>query len=154
MSDRVVVGRVGRPHGLDGSFVVEGASDDPRWFKVGAKLLVGDGELEVVGARRARGRPVIRLDGEAPRSASLEVPREALPPTGEDEYYTFQLVGLEVVEEASRPLGRVTAVVPGVANDSLQLDTGTLLPLVGDCVLNIDLEIGRILVAPGFSDPG
>jgi ribosomal 30S subunit maturation factor RimM len=58
------------------------------------------------------------------------------------------------VEEESRPLGRVIAVLPGIANDSLQLDTGTLLPLVGDCVLNIDLEIGRILVAPGFSDPG
>jgi 16S rRNA processing protein RimM len=154
VSDRVVVGRVGRPHGLDGSFVVEDASDDPRWFKVGAKLLVGDGELEVVGARQGgRGRPVIRLAGDAPRGSQLEVLREALPPTAEDEYYAFELVGLEVIED-DRPLGRVKAVRPGVANDSLELEDGQLLPLIGDCVLNIDLEIGRILVAPGFSDPG
>jgi 16S rRNA processing protein RimM len=153
VSDRVVVGRVGRPHGLDGSFVVENASDDQRWFRVGARLLVGDGELEVVGARKAGGRPVIRLAGEVPRGAQLEVARDVLPPTGEDEYYAFELVGLEVVEE-DRLLGRVKAVLPGIANDSIELDDGRLLPLVGDCVLNIDLGIGRILVAPGFSDPG
>jgi 16S rRNA processing protein RimM len=154
VSDRVVVGRVGRPHGLDGSFFVEGASEDPRWFNVGAKLLVGERELEVVGARRSGGRPVIRLAGEAPRGTMLEVARASLPPTEEDEYYAFQLVGLEVVEEGDRPLGRVKSVLPGVANDALELDGGALLPLVGDCVLSIDLEIGRILVAPGFSDPG
>jgi 16S rRNA processing protein RimM len=151
--ERVVVGRVGRPHGLDGSFVVEDASVDNRWFEVGSRLLVGSDELEVIGARRAGGRPVIRLGGPAPRGVSLEVPREALPPTDKDEYYAFQLVGLEVLEEGDRPLGRVVAVVPGVANDALELDGGALLPLVGDCVRDIDLEAGRILVAPGFTDP-
>jgi 16S rRNA processing protein RimM len=154
MAGRVTVGKVGRPHGLDGSFVVEDASDDGRWFQVGARLLVGGAELEVVAARTAGGRPVIRLDGDAARGARLEVARESLPPTEEDEYYAFQLVGLEVVEEGDRPLGRVAAVLPGVANDSLELESGELLPLVGDCVRDINLETGRILVAPGFSDPG
>jgi 16S rRNA processing protein RimM len=153
VSDRVTVGRVGRPHGLDGSFVVEQASDDSRWFEVGSRLLVAGEEREVIGARRAGGRPVIRLSGEAARGTALEVPREALPPTADDEYYAFQLVGLEVVEEGTRPLGRVVAVIPGIANDALELDGGALLPLVGECVRNIDLGAGRILVAPGFSDP-
>jgi 16S rRNA processing protein RimM len=145
---------VGKPHGLDGSFVVEGPSEDPRWFRVGAKLLVGAEEHEVVAARKAGGRPVVKLDAAVPRGARLEVLRESLPPTEADEYYAFQLVGLDVVEEPDRPLGRVAAVLPGVANDSLELDTGALLPLVGECVRDIDLEAGRILVAPGFSDPG
>jgi 16S rRNA processing protein RimM len=153
MSERVVVGRVGRPHGLDGSFVVEGASDDDRWFRVGSRLLVGTAELEVVAARRARGRPVIKLAADVTRGATLEVPREALPPTEEGEFYAFELVGLEVVEEGGRRLGTVTAVEPGVANDVLALDGGLLLPLVGVCVRDIDLEKRRILVAPGFSDP-
>jgi 16S rRNA processing protein RimM len=154
MNDRVVVGRVGRPHGLDGSFVVEDASDDARWFEVGAKLLVGGEELEVVATRKAGGRPVIRVSGEVARGANLEVPREALPPTAEDEYYAFELVGLDVVEEGGGALGRVVGVLTGIANDSLELDSGALLPLVGDCVRDIDLQRGRILVAPGFSDPG
>lgn len=151
---RVVVGRVGKPHGLDGAFFVERASDDPRWFKTGSRLWVGADELEVVVARRgAGGRPVIRLEREVTRGAELEVPVDALPATEEGEYYAFQLVGLEVLEEGGRSLGRVTAVDPGVANDALALDSGLLLPLVEACVRDIDLDAGRILVAPGFSDP-
>ncbi len=45
MSERIVVGRVGRAHGLDGSFVVEDASDDERWFAVGSRLLAGPREV-------------------------------------------------------------------------------------------------------------
>ena len=153
MSERVIVGRVGKPHGLDGSFVVEDASEDERWFAVGARLLVGDGAAEVVASRRARGRPVVKLDRGVARGRALEVERAALPPTAGDEYYAFQLVGLEVVEEGGRPLGRVARVEPGVANDVLELEGGLALPMVEDCVRSIDLREKRILVAPGFSDP-
>jgi 16S rRNA processing protein RimM len=153
--DRVLVGRVGRPHGLDGSFFVEGPSEDERWFEIGSRLLAGDGEVEVVAARHgAGGRPVIKIEPAVARGTPLEVAREALPPTEQDEYYVFQLVGLEVVEEGGRSLGSVIGVEPGVANDAIALDGGLLLPLVSECVRDIDLEAGRILVAPGFSDPG
>jgi 16S rRNA processing protein RimM len=151
---RVVVGRVGKPHGLDGAFFVEQPSDDGRWFETGARLWTGDEEAEVVAARRgAGGRPVIRLDREVQRGTELEVPVEALPPTEEGEYYAFQLVGLDVIEEGGRRLGQVVAVEPGVANDSIALDSGLLLPLAEVCVRHIDLAARRILVAPGFSDP-
>ncbi len=45
-------------------------------------------------------------------------------------------------------------VLPGPANDALELDTGLLLPLVEECVLEVDLTAGRVLVAPGFADDG
>jgi 16S rRNA processing protein RimM len=145
---------VGRPHGLDGSFFVEQASDDPERFAVGALLYVDGERAEVVTSKRGSGgRPVIRLDRDAPRGAELAVPREALPPTGEGEYYAFQLVGLEVEEEGGRALGRVAQVAPGVANDVLELDSGLALPLVEACVREVDLEGGRILVAAGFAEP-
>jgi 16S rRNA processing protein RimM len=96
---------------------------------------------------------VIRLDRPVERGARLEVGSDALPETDDGEYYTFQLVGLEVVEEGGRSLGRVEAVVPGIANDALDLGNGLLLPLVEACVRTIDLEAARILVAPGFSEP-
>jgi 16S rRNA processing protein RimM len=154
--ERVVVGQVGRPHGLDGAFVVEHASEDSRWFKVGSQLLAGGAEVKVVSSRHGSGgRPVIKLDADIARGTRLEVPQEALPPTEEDEYYIFELIGLEVFEEpGERPLGRVKRIIPGVANDALELDTGVLLPLVGECVNDINIGTGRILVAPGFSDPG
>ena len=151
-SDNVFVGRVGKSHGLDGSFVVEDASDAPERFAVGAELLVDGNPARVVAAKRARGRPVIKLDRGASRGAALEVPREFLPPPDDESFYVFQLAGLVVVEEGGRELGRVTDVAPGVANDVLELDTGLALPMVEDCVRRVDLDAGRIVVAAGFAD--
>ena len=150
-SETVVVGRVGKSHGLDGSFVVENASDAPERFEVGAELIVEGESVKVLARRHARGRPVIRLDRRVPRGAQLEVPQEALAPAGEGEYYVFQLVGLRVQEDGGDELGTVTDVLPGVANDVLELDSGIALPMVEDCVRAVDLSAGRILVAPGFS---
>ena len=153
MSELVKIGRVGKPHGLDGSFFVEHASDDEERFAKGATLHVDGEPAEIVVSKRSRGRPVIRLDHEAPRGAELAIPREELPPPGEDEYYEFQLLGLGVEEEGGRALGRVAAVIPGPANDVLELDSGLLLPLVGACIQQVDLDAGRILIAQGFADP-
>ena len=152
--DAVVIGRVGKSHGLDGSFVVEDASETHELFSVGAKLLVEGEEATVLGSKKARGRPVIRLDCRAARGTALAVPCSALAPTDEDEYYVFQLVGLEVSEAGGDVLGRVADVAPGVANDVLELDSGLLLPMVDECVLSVDLNAGRIVVAPGFSGAG
>jgi len=149
-TDLVAVGRAGKPHGLDGSFFVERASDDPERFAVGAVLHVDGRPARVEASKRSGGRPVIRLDRAVPRGSELAIPREALPPTGEGEYYAFQLVGLEVEEEGGRVLGRVADVVPGVANDVLELDSGPALPLVDACVREVDLDRGRILIAAGF----
>jgi 16S rRNA processing protein RimM len=149
----VVVGRVGKPHGVDGSFFVEGASAAPERFAKGATLLVDGEPAEVdVSKRGAGGRVVIRLDRPVQRGATLAIPRADLPEPGEDTYYVFQLVGLAVEEEGGRPLGTVIEVDNGPANDALVLDGGLLLPLVDACVLEIDLERGRIVVARGFAD--
>jgi 16S rRNA processing protein RimM len=152
LPDRVVVGRVGRPHGLDGSFVVENASEDPARFAPGATVFAGEDRVRVEAAKRAGNRLVIRLDRAVPRGTSLEILATELPQPEEDSYYVFQLVGLEVVEEGGRLLGRVRGVEPYAANDVLELDSGALLPMVEDCVRKVDLDAGRIVVAPGFVD--
>ena len=152
--DAVVVGRVGKSHGLDGSFVVEDASESRELFAVGATLLAGDAPATVVGSKQARGRPVIRLDRRVERGTALAVPRDALEPTADHEYSVFELVGLKVSEEGGRVLGTVADVAPGVANDVLELDSGLLLPMVEECILSVDLDAGSIVVAPGFSDAG
>jgi 16S rRNA processing protein RimM len=148
----VPVGRVGKPHGLDGSFFVEGASGAAERFAAGATLYVNGESARVEASRQARGRPVIRLDRRVERGATLAVPRESLPPPEEDAYYVFQLVGLRVEEEGGRELGRVADVHEYPANDVLELDSGLALPLVEACVREIDLDGGRIVVSPGFAD--
>jgi 16S rRNA processing protein RimM len=153
-TETVVVGRVGKSHGLDGSFVVEDASETRELFAVGAGLIAEGEPARVVASKQARGRPVIRLDRRVARGTELRVSRAALAPTGEDEYYVFELVGLRVEEEGGRALGTVTDIAPGVANDVLELDSGVALPMVEDCVLRVDLDEGTILIAPGFAAPG
>ena len=149
----MTVGRVGRPHGIDGSFFVEGGSESPERFARGATILVDGAPAEITGSKRgAGGRFVIQLDRPVPRGATLAVRRDALPDPEPDAYYVFQLVGLTVEEEGGLTLGVVTDVSPAPANDALVLDSGLLLPLVESCVLEIDLEARRILVARGFAD--
>ncbi len=151
MTDLVPVGRVGRPHGLDGAFVVEGGSEDESRYAVGAVLHVGGGPATVVLSRRVGGgRRAIKLDRPVERGQELTIPRDALPPPGEDEYYAFQLVGLAVEEEGGRRLGTVRDVLPGAANDNLELDDGTLVPMIEDAIADIDLAHGRVLLNPGF----
>ena len=155
MADELVpIGRVGRPHGLDGSFVVEDASDDERRWVAGATLLVDGAPATVESMRRVGGgRRAIRLDRKVERGARLAVPLSELPPAEPDSYYAFQLVGLDVLEDGGRELGRVVAVHPGAANDNVELDDGTLVPLIEDAILAIDLDAGRIDVAAGFLPP-
>ncbi len=149
-----MVGRVGRPHGLAGAFVVEQASVAPERFAAGAELLASGEPARVVEAKRAGGRLVVRLDRSVERGAALEIPRAELPPPDEDSYYVADLAGLEVVEEGGLSLGHVAEVAPGIANDVLELDSGLSLPFVEACVREVDLERGQIVVAPGFTERG
>jgi 16S rRNA processing protein RimM len=147
----VPIGRVGRPHGLDGSFVVERASDDERRWEVGATLLVEGEPATITACRRVGGgRRAIRLDRPVERGVELAVPLADLPAPEPDSYYAFQLVGLEVLDEDGNGLGAVVAVHPGAANDNLELADGTLVPLIEDAIREIDLDRRRVVVASGF----
>jgi len=152
--DEVPVGRIGRPHGLDGAFVVEHGSSDESRYEVGATLYVDGRTATVVVSRRVGGgRRAIKLDRLVERGQEITIPRSTLPEPGADEFYVFQLIGLAVEEEGGRLLGTVRDVLPGSANDNLELDAGTLVPMIEDAIALIDLDGGRILIRPGFVAP-
>ncbi len=147
------MGRVGRPHGVDGAFVVEGASEDPARFEVGARLYAAGEPAEVVLRRRVGGgRLAIKLDRTVERGSELAVPREELPAPEPGSFYVSDLVGLRVVLVSGEEVGVVRDVLPGPANDSLELDSGVLVPLVEDAVAEIDVSGGRVVLNPGFTD--
>ncbi len=152
-SDLVLVGRVGRPHGVDGAFVVEQASEDASRFELGAELLVDGASVRVVDSRQIGGRRrAIRLDRPVERGAELAIRRDDLPGLPDDSYYVADLVGMDVLDENGEKVGVVRDVLPGPANDALELDTGQLLPLVEDCVRKVDLGVRRIHLNRGFTD--
>lgn len=86
------------------------------------------------------------------RGSEIAVPREALPQTGDNEYYWADLIGLAVENTQGYLLGRVTGLLETGANDVLvvrQDDQERLLPFVDEVVLDVDYGLGRIRVEWG-----
>ena len=137
----------------DGAFVVEQGSDDPGRYAVGAVLHVDGSPAKVVVSRRVgRGRHAICLDRPVERGSALLILRADLPELPPDEYYAFEIIGLRVEEVGGRVCGIVEDVVPGAANDNLELSDGTLVPMIEDAIQAIDPAAGVVLLNPGFMD--
>lgn len=151
-------GRVGRPHGLDGSFHV--TRPRPRVLADIATVVVGDQELEIVRRAGTEARPILRLAGhdsreavEALRGAELWVRRADAPPLGEDEWYAEDLEGCVVVD-GEREVGVVQRMLPYPSCDLLEVRRADgpdlLVPLIGDAVRDVDVVGKRIDVDVSF----
>ncbi|UUY02142.1 ribosome maturation factor RimM [Svornostia abyssi] len=157
MTERAVLlaGRVGRPHGLDGSFHVT----RPRagLLRVGVTVRLGERTFEIVRAAGTDDRPILRLDGvagreavEALRGTDLYVAREEAPALADDEYWAEDLEGC-VVTDGDRELGRVARLVALPSCEALEMaGSGVLIPLVRDAVRTVDIAAGRIDVNTAF----
>jgi 16S rRNA processing protein RimM len=150
--ERIVIGTIGRAHGLDGSFYLNGYGGAVP-IEPGMALRVGEHDAVAQGRKGTTDRPVLRIDLAHDRSAAealrgLEVTVDAalLPPLDEDEYLHVDLIGCSVVAQ-ERDLGRVTAVHEYPANDVLELDGGEMIPFVEEVVLELDIPGRRIVVS-------
>ncbi|RYB95926.1 ribosome maturation factor RimM [Nocardioides oleivorans] len=172
----VVVGRIGKPHGIRGEVTLDVRTDEPeRRFAPGTTLRAQapagadrrPASLTVARARWHQSTLLVtfeeltdRTTAEAARGTVLhatlghdEVPDDP------DEYYDHQLVGLAVVDLDGAPLGTVKALVHGFAQDLLTVRTtdgrDALVPFVSALVPEVDLEAGRVVVAdrPGLVQP-
>jgi 16S rRNA processing protein RimM len=136
--DRLVVGRVGRAHGLRGEVAVTFSSNRPERSAPGAVLFAGDRELLVEASRPHQGRMLVRFTGIDDRTAAealLGAELTAAPLTddvelGERELWVHEVVGAEVQDRSGATVGRVVAVEANPAHDLLVLDGGTLVPMV------------------------
>jgi 16S rRNA processing protein RimM len=148
----LVAGRVGRPHGLDGSFHVT----RPRGalLALGATVRVAEGEAEIVRRAGTDERPILRLAGhdgreaaEALRGLDLLVDRVAAPPLDDDEWYAEDLEGCRVVDGAAE-VGRVRRLVALPSCEALEVARpgggDLLVPLVHDAVRSVDVGAGVV----------
>jgi 16S rRNA processing protein RimM len=152
-----VVGRVGRPHGLDGSFyVVDVAPELPASGGIvsGRRIVRRAGTAE---------KPILRLEGsssredaEALRGLALTVPRDDSM-LDEDEFWASDLEGCAVVD-GSTEVGVVRRMraLPSVEVLEVERADGPelLVPLVRDCVRSVDLQARRIDIDLGFLGEG
>jgi 16S rRNA processing protein RimM len=146
---RVAVGRVGRPHGRDGSFHVEQAHGR---LEQGSVVTVAGREATIERRAGTAERPLVRLSGVLDRESARALRGEALlvadtaAPLREDEWLVEDLVGCEV-----EGLGPVRAVIPAPSCDLLEVgQEGVLVPFVSDAIRRVDVERRRIEVDHAF----
>lgn len=164
--DIVVLGRLFDPYGVKGWLRLHAFGDDPlSWADMPVWWVGCEGgpwrPCGLKGLKTQANGLVVLLEGVADRSAAesmkgllVGAPREALPETGEDEFYWADLIGLLVVNAGGEPLGKISGLIETGANDVLRVvaDDGTerLIPFVDAVVLAIDREAGQVRVAWGM----
>ncbi len=155
----VLVGTIGRAHGLRGEVSVHVRTDEPeRRFTPGASLRVGDRPRTVASARWHSGTLLLGLEGVTDRTAAealrgrelwADVPADEAP-ADEGEYWDRQLVGLEVLDAAGAVAGTIGEVLHLPAHEVLGVRTSggdRLVPFVSEVVPVVDLEAGHVRVA-------
>jgi 16S rRNA processing protein RimM len=167
----LVVGRIGRPHGVRGEVAVEIRTDDPDDRFAAGRVLATDpadsGPLTVERARRHSGRLLVHFAGIEDRDAAadlrgvlLVIDSADLPPSGDaDEFYDHELVGLAAVTVDGVEIGEVTEVrhlgqdllvigrAAGVHNGGEGNDE-VMVPFVAALVPEVDVAAGRVVIDP------
>ena len=167
----VVVGRIGRPHGVKGAATIEVRTDEPdKRFAVGARLLTDSGlDLTVASATWHSGRLLVTFEGyedrtavEQLRNALVSVDRPADErPEDPEEFYDSDLEGCEVVVEGDGTVIGVLREVSHLPGQDLLVvatpdDQEVLIPFVSAFVPQIDVTAKRIVITPpeGLLEPG
>jgi 16S rRNA processing protein RimM len=160
-ADIIVLGKIVGPYGLRGAVKVHPFADDPLvWAKLPQWWLGQDAAAPEFWRQtrlircKAHGDSLIaeleclpdRQAAEAAHGVLVGVPRAALPPAAQNEYYWADLIGLDVVNRRDQSLGRVLGLIETSANDVLRVGAGDdkerkerLLPFVATVVLDVDL---------------
>ncbi|MFB4299899.1 ribosome maturation factor RimM [Actinomadura sp. NTSP31] len=162
MSEPLVVGRIGRPHGIRGEVTIDVRTDDPGGrFAVGARIAtdpVSAGPLTVERARWHSGRLLLRFSGVDDRDAAedlrgtwLVVDSGDIPPSAHpDEYHDQQLIGLAVVTAGGAAVGEVADILHH-GQDLLVVrgpEGEILVPFVAALVPEVDVPGGRLVIDP------
>ncbi len=156
--DRLGAGRVGRAHGLDGSFYVTGAR--PRLLALGTDVTIAGMTVAIVRRAGTDRRPIVRVQGvedragaEALRGEALTVAAADAPSLGEGEWWAHELEGC-VVLDGERRLGTVTRMIELPSCEALEVarEAGgpLLVPMVKDAIRRVDVAAGTIDVNMDF----
>lgn len=158
---RLAVGTILAPHGLRGEFKLRLQTNDPEHLLTLKRLYLGDeaAPRTVLSARMHQGNALLRLQGisspetvERLRGSTLSIRASDARPLAPNEYFLFQIIGLDVFTEAGERIGKVTDLMETGANDVLVItpDEGPdiLLPSHPDVVLSMDPAEGKVVVRP------
>lgn len=156
--DSIILAAVAGAHGVSGEVRLKLFAQNVESLKRHTALWIGERQFTLRSIKASGGMPVVRFAeiadrnaAEALRGALVSIPRDALPPLEEGEYYHADLIGLPCVGRDGEPLGMVVAVENFGAGDILEIEKGdgkrSMVPFRAGIA---DLEEGRIAVDPIF----
>ncbi len=156
MEGHLLVGQVGKPHGVTGEVYVVVISDDPSRFLAGSTLIREDGSpLEVAATRSHNDRLLITFAGVEGRDAADRIRGPLYAPANSprkelesDEYWSEDLIGCSVVDRTGAPLGTATDVISNAAQELLIIDGKHMVPMVKEIVVSVDVAAGTIVIDP------
>lgn len=163
------IGVLTSPHGVRGEMKVYPTTDDPERFRCLDKVTVlknGLGrEMKIEGVRFFKKMVILKLSGisdrntaEEYRSCDLLIPREDAVELEEGRYFVGDLIGMKVSTEDDENFGQLYDIMETGANDVYVIKTAKygdiLLPAIRECVLDVDVEKGRMKIhlLPGLID--
>ena len=169
LEDLLQVGVITTTHGVRGEVKVFPTTDDPARFKKLKNVVLDTGkemiDLEVAGVKFFKNMVIVKFKGidnindvEKYRKKSLYVTRENAVKLKKNEYFIADLIGLQAESDEGEYLGELSDVLQTGANDVYVLSKeGTddiLLPAIRECVKEVDLENGKIIVhlLPGLRE--
>ena len=161
MEDLFKVGVITSTHGIKGEVKVFPTTDDANRFKKLKKVILDTGkekiDMEIAGVRFFKNMVILRFKGiddindvEKYRKAELYVTRENAVPLKKNEYYIADLIGMDVVSDEDEELGVIDDVLQTGANDVYVIKKAgcqdLLIPAIKDCVKDVDVEGGKMIV--------
>lgn len=152
----LIVGRILAPWGIKGEVKVEVITDFPERFAPHNLVYLDSRPFEIESCRPHKQHLVLKLAtvdsveaAEKLRGGDLTTPRAELPELPEGQYYTFQLIGLDVVTTEGKPLGHIKDIMTTAGNDVYIVEGKRgeiLIPAIEDVIKSIDLKKGTITI--------
>lgn len=154
----ITIGKILAPSGIKGKLKVTVLTDFPQRFTPGAKIYINRQPMTIDDTTWHKGNATIKLntidsleDAERLRGQPLEIHHSQLQDLPDEEYYHFQLIGLEVWTTAGKLLGNITEILAPTSNDNYVVkgaEGEILIPAIDDVVKSVDLNQGRMIIEP------
>ena len=152
----IIIGKIFAPWGIKGELEVIVETDFPQRFATGSKIYINRQPMTIDSSQQHKRRLIIKLDAinsvedaQKLQGQFVEIHHSQVNPLPEEQYYHYQIIGLQVRTADGEILGNITKILTGESNDNYIVDSTNgeiLIPAIEDVIKSIDLNKGYITI--------
>ena len=154
----LTIGQILSPWGVKGKLRIDVVTDFPQRFAPASKVYVNRQPATIDSTEWHKGKLIIKLNqidtveaAQRLRGQPIEIHHRQFYPLPKEQYYHFQIIGLELWTTQGELLGKVTEILTAESNDNYVVSGARgeiLIPAIDDVVKSVDLKNGRIIIEP------